>query len=225
MLSSNKFKFRMGSLHTDRVKPPMARASWKFSLGTALLALVAQCGPSALAQMKSDGAPARAKWAAQWISHPTAPLREPITLHFKKTLELATVPAHFVVHVSADNRFVLYVNGQRVGDGPARGDLTHWRYQTFDLAPMLKAGTNVLAATVWNFGVYAPVAQISDRTAFLLEGDTDAEARGQHLPIRAGLSKSSLDRCRCRVSTTSFMSTWPWVPARRFMPISTTGIG
>jgi alpha-L-rhamnosidase len=153
----------------------MARASWKFSLGTALLALVAQCGPSALAQMKSDGAPARAKWAAQWISHPTAPLREPITLHFKKTLELATVPAHFVVHVSADNRFVLYVNGQRVGDGPARGDLTHWRYQTFDLAPMLKAGTNVLAATVWNFGVYAPVAQISDRTAFLLEGDTDAE--------------------------------------------------
>ena len=125
--------------------------------------------------MKSDGTPARAKWAAQWISHPTAPLREPITLHFKKTIDMPAVPAHFVVHVSADNRFVLYVNGQRIGDGPARGDLTHWRYETFDLAPMLKAGTNVLAATVWNFGIYAPVAQISDRTAFLLEGDTDAE--------------------------------------------------
>jgi len=137
--------------------------------------VVLGCGVEAEAQMQSDGAPARARWTAQWISHPTAPLREPITLHFKKTIEVAAVPAHYVVHVSADNRFVLYVNGQRVGDGPARGDLTHWRYETFDLAPMLKAGTNVLAAAVWNFGVYAPVAQVSDRTAFLLQGDTDAE--------------------------------------------------
>jgi alpha-L-rhamnosidase len=63
-----------------------------------------------------------------------------------------------------------------VGDGPARGDLAHWRYETFDLGPMLKPGANVLAATVWNFGIYAPVAQISDRTAFLVEGDTAAEA-------------------------------------------------
>ena len=38
---------------------------------------------------------------------------------------------------SADNRFILYVNGARVGDGPARGDLTHWRYERFDLAPYL----------------------------------------------------------------------------------------
>jgi alpha-L-rhamnosidase len=123
----------------------------------------------------SQAAP-REKWTAQWISHPTAPLREPITLHFKKTIEAKGAPAHFVVHVSADNRFVLYVNGARVGDGPARGDLNHWRYETFDLAPMLKLGVNTVAATVWNFGVYAPVAQFTDRTAFLMEGDTAAEA-------------------------------------------------
>ena len=45
------------------------------------------------------------------------------------------VPATYIVRVSADNRFILYVNGKRVGDGPARGDLTHWRYERFDLAP------------------------------------------------------------------------------------------
>ena len=118
----------------------------------------------------------RDHWSAQWISHPTAPLREPITLHFKKSFDLAAAPAHFVVHVSADNRFILYVNGERVGDGPARGDLAHWRYETFDLGQMLRPGANVLAATVWNFGIYSPVAQISDRTAFLVEGDTAAEA-------------------------------------------------
>ncbi|MGB6690893.1 MAG: alpha-L-rhamnosidase C-terminal domain-containing protein [Terracidiphilus sp.] len=116
------------------------------------------------------------EWKAGWISHPTAPLREPIVLHFRRTLTLADVPSSYVVRVSADNRFILYVNGQRVGDGPARGDLVHWRYERFDLAPLLKAGDNLITATVWNFGVYAPVAQMSDRTAFLLESEADGES-------------------------------------------------
>jgi hypothetical protein len=92
-------------------------------------------------------------------------------LHFRKALELATVPSSYLVRVSADNRFVLSVNGQRVGDGPARGDLAHWRYERFDLAPLLKPGDNLITATVWNFGVYAPIAQMTDRTAFLLESE------------------------------------------------------
>lgn len=117
----------------------------------------------------------REKWLASWITHPTAPSREPVVLHFRRDLQLDQVPSHFVVHVSADNRFILYVNHTRVGEGPARGDLAHWRYETFDLAPLLKAGANTIAATVWNFGVYAPLAQVSDRTAFLVEGDTDAQ--------------------------------------------------
>ena len=118
----------------------------------------------------------RAKWSAQWISHPTAPLREPGVFHFRKILQLPNRPAHFLVHISADNRFLLFVNGKRVGEGPARGDLAHWRYETFDLAAFLHEGENIIASTVWEFGVYAPLAQISDRVAFLLEGDSANEA-------------------------------------------------
>jgi hypothetical protein len=113
-------------------------------------------------------------WHAAWITHPTAPLREPITLHFRRSVNFAVVPATYIVRVSADNRFILYVNGHRVGDGPARGDLLHWRYERFDLAPFLQPGPNLITATVWNFGVLAPLAQISDRTAFLLESETAA---------------------------------------------------
>src|ERR1700756_910630 len=69
------------------------------------------------------------EWNASWITHPTAPLREPLVLHFRRTLDLSAVPAAYTVRVSADNRFILYVNGHRVGDGPARGDLAHWRYE------------------------------------------------------------------------------------------------
>src|SRR6201995_6001478 len=119
---------------------------------------------------------AEPQWNARWITPPTAPLREPLVLHFRRSLQLQAKPAHYLVHVSADNRFVLYVNGHRVGDGPARGDLNHWRYETFDLAPYLSSGANLVAATVWNFGIYAPTAQITDRTAFLLQGDGALEA-------------------------------------------------
>jgi hypothetical protein len=119
---------------------------------------------------------AHREWRASWITHPTAPLREPVVLHFRRTLALAAVPASYPVRVSADNRFVLFVNGHRVGDGPARGDLAHWRYERFDLAPLLQPGQNLIAATVWNFGIYAPLAQITDRTAFLLESETAGDA-------------------------------------------------
>jgi len=112
-------------------------------------------------------------WRASWVTHPAAPLREPVVLHFRRALTLAVAPASYPVRVSADNRFVLYVNGQRVGDGPARGDLARWRYERFDLAPALHAGKNLITATVWNWGVFAPVAQMSDRTAFLLESDAE----------------------------------------------------
>ena len=85
------------------------------------------------------------------------------------------MPARYVVHVSGDQRFVLFVNGQRVGVGPARGDIYFWRFETFDLAPHLKPGRNLLSALVWSFGTRAPGAQISARTGFVLQGDGTGE--------------------------------------------------
>ncbi len=114
-------------------------------------------------------------WSAQWITSPDSPQRDPVVLHFRKVIELARPPAHFMVNVSADNQFMLYVNQQWVGFGPARSDLGHWRYETYDLAPLLRLGSNVLAAAVWNFGVLTPLAQISDRTGFVLHGASEAE--------------------------------------------------
>jgi hypothetical protein len=96
--------------------------------------------------------------------------------YFRKEIMLETLPHHFWVHVSADNRFVLHVNGEYAAEGPARGDPLHWRFETVDLVPLLRAGKNVIAAVVWNFGEAAPAAQMSSRTGFLMQGDTEAEA-------------------------------------------------
>jgi hypothetical protein len=114
-------------------------------------------------------------WTASWITCPDAPARDEAVLHFRKLFTLENPPAHFIVHVSADNQFLLYLNQHRVGTGPALGDLRHWRFETYDLAPFLRPGSNVLAVTVWNFGVHSALAQMSDRTGFLLQGSTATE--------------------------------------------------
>src|SRR5579859_4293608 len=115
------------------------------------------------------------RWTASWIVCPDGPVRDAGAFHFRKRFTLERMPAHFVVHVSGDTQFLLYVNQQRVGSGPARGDLAHWRYETYDLAPFLRVGTNLVAATVWNFGEHSAIAQMSHRTGFLLQGDSTAE--------------------------------------------------
>lgn len=117
-----------------------------------------------------DPALLRSNWKARWIRVPGTPASEYGVYHFRRVFTLDSKPASFVVRVSGDNRYQLYVNGTRVVWGPARGDLKHWRFETVDLAPHLVAGRNVLAAVVWNDGQYAAVAQVSSQTGFLLEG-------------------------------------------------------
>ena len=179
----------------------MMRSVLKISALVLLFFVASHRTQAQTAQAMPAPEPAQRDWHALWVTHPTAPLREPLVLHFRRSLILPAVPASYPVRVSADNRFVLYVNGQRVGDGPARGDLSHWRYELFDLAPLLHAGNNLVTATVWNWGVFAPVAQMSDRTAFLLESDAKGPAgistpEGWQVEIEPGhraLDRSSVD--------------------------------
>jgi hypothetical protein len=102
--------------------------------------------------MVACGSTARAEPAALgWITQADASAHEnPVVLHFRRNISLSHKPTHFPVRVSADNRFILYVNGARVASGPSTGDIAHWREQSIDLAQWLKPGRNVVAAVVWN---------------------------------------------------------------------------
>jgi hypothetical protein len=115
------------------------------------------------------------RWSAQWIRPEGATSKGFGVYHFRKHLALEMKPERFVVHVSGDNRYELFVNGVRVLVGPARGDLNHWRFETADIASHLRAGDNVLAAVVWNFADEAPMAQVTYQTGFILQGDGPAE--------------------------------------------------
>lgn len=145
-----------------------------FSIGSAL-GFGAAFG-MAIGQTVGQGpAVAPHNFTAQWITAAGAPGHDPVVLRMRKELTLEAVPTHFVVHVSADNQFLLLVNGKRVGFGPSVGDVQHWRYETYDLAPALHPGKNLIAATVWNLGDLAPIRQMSSRLGFVVDPDSAAE--------------------------------------------------
>lgn len=137
-------------------------------------------------------------WAeGRWITHPSALASDArqgsIALQFRREIQLERIPADARIRVSADNRYVLFVNGKRVTAGPARGDLSHWRYRSIDLAPFLRIGKNVLAAEVWNDGSASALAQISARTGFFLEretGELDGADTGTDWQVRVDASRT-----------------------------------
>lgn len=76
-------------------------------------------------------------WKAHWIMHPTVQPQEHAVIIFRKTIELQTKPEKFIIHLSADNHYRLFVNVNYVLRGTARGDLSHWFYETIDIAPYM----------------------------------------------------------------------------------------
>ncbi len=141
-------------------------------LATALsvkdIALLAQYAGNPLKQYPNE-------WNAEWITHPEIDQTAYGMIYFRNSFELMEAPAQFIVHVSGDNRYRLYVNGQEVCYGPQLADMRHWRYETLDLAPFLKMGKNIVAAEVMNWGVERNYGIISFKTGFLLQGNTEKE--------------------------------------------------
>lgn len=115
------------------------------------------------------------EWNSQWITHPEIDKTTYGMILFRNTFRLGSVPEKFIVHLSGDNRYRLYVNETEVCYGPQLGDIRHWRYETLDLAPFLKEGNNIIAAQVMNWGVDRSYGIISFKTAFLLQGNSEKE--------------------------------------------------
>ncbi|MBK7710390.1 MAG: alpha-L-rhamnosidase [Bacteroidales bacterium] len=110
-------------------------------------------------------------WKSWWISHPSAPLLEYGVFNYRKSFEMNDVPNTFIVHVSADNRYRLFVNGSFICEGPVKSDFLHWNYESVDIAPYLQKGRNAISAQVYNFGNYRQPSQFTRYTAFILQGD------------------------------------------------------
>jgi alpha-L-rhamnosidase len=109
-------------------------------------------------------------WDARWIWSGPAPL--PVAqigaatlppketwnrfCYLRRMIQLESVPASVPARVTADSRFVLFVNGVEVARGPARSIPERLAWTEIDLAPHLRAGRNAIAALVRFYGVPGP---------------------------------------------------------------------
>ncbi len=102
-----------------------------------------------------------------WIT-PRQPMSPPEVTAYRLRFDLPQ-EATIRVHVSADERYILYVDGQCVGRGPERGSDRAWFYETYDLN--LSTGPHTLVAIVWRLAEIGPQAQVGVMGGFLLVAD------------------------------------------------------
>lgn len=74
---------------------------------------------------------------------------------FRRSFRLATLPARAELHLFADTRYRLCVNGTVAGYGPARFFPKHPQFDTVDLAPLLRRGRNEITVEVNSSGASA----------------------------------------------------------------------
>ncbi len=105
----------------------------------------------------TDLEPVHRRWHCRWIWAPTELTRDAKVFGFegqgteeehvflRRTFSLDAVPERAPARVTADSRYILYVNGIEVSRGPVRGDPSKLHYDPLDLAPHLRRGHNTIA--------------------------------------------------------------------------------
>jgi len=99
-------------------------------------------------------------WRDRGVARPVSPLVGSIDpkldanlfVLFRRSVTLDGPPARAPLRISADGRYQLFVNGALAGRGPARCDPLFQCYDVHDVAPLLRAGENVVAALVHTYG-------------------------------------------------------------------------
>jgi alpha-L-rhamnosidase len=85
------------------------------------------------------------EWTAQYIWDGTTNLNN--FAYFRKTFSAARKPRLAKVYVSAHNDYIVWLNGELLGRGPARSDPYHYgQYNGYDITALVRAGANVFSA-------------------------------------------------------------------------------
>jgi len=86
------------------------------------------------------------EWAGSWIWTPEKVSSRNAFVRFRRDFSYESGKA--LLHLTADSRYVLWVNGHYLGQGPVRAWPAHWHYDTYDIAPCLNEGQNTIAILV-----------------------------------------------------------------------------
>ncbi len=136
---------------------------------------------------------------AQWLRLPAYDCDDrDRRLQLRKSFELSELPESAFINVTADARYILYVNGEFVNYGPARGYQSRWPYDRLNIAPYLKKGKNVIAAMLYTFGIGTVMYVYGGDNGFLLSGkigEVDISTNGSWLMRRAPGYAHAVAKC------------------------------
>ena len=107
------------------------------------------------------------KWDAYWIKHPNAHRDKTGVYAYLLKINLIN-RASFKIHISADQRYKLYIDNKFEGLGTERSDLNNWAYDTYKLN--LKPGEHSIFVFTWYIAPkdHHPIAQITAEPGFIL---------------------------------------------------------
>lgn len=89
------------------------------------------------------------KWQANWIWLKERTREDYVYAHARKVFDIKGKCNDAVIHISANNIYRLYVNGEFVEQGPDRSDPKYPYYDTHDISYYLKKGKNVIALDLY----------------------------------------------------------------------------
>lgn len=93
-----------------------------------------------------------AKWRGQWIWVEGEESPRNFYLYLRREFALPDSPKPAMVRVTADSRYILWVNGKLICRGPVRSDPRWQSFDEVDITKYLRKGPNVLAALVHHYG-------------------------------------------------------------------------
>ncbi len=98
------------------------------------------------------------QWTAKWIWADTesASVYSNEMVLFRKSFQLSEAIEDLSIHISADSRYQLFLNGVRMGVGPCKGDRHTQYYETYDVTPWLRTGLNMIAVRVLHYAPGGP---------------------------------------------------------------------
>ena len=88
-------------------------------------------------------------WIANWIWLGELPEQDDCYVNARKEFQLPGDIEEAYLHISANNRYKLYLNGSKIGAGPNRMDPDFPYYDTYDVMVKLKQDTNVIAVDAY----------------------------------------------------------------------------
>lgn len=92
------------------------------------------------------------QWKANWIWDVSVQEKPNVYMEARTCFSLPAPPEHATLRITANQEYIVFLNGKTIGRGPSPSDNEWQYYDTYEVASSLDEGDNVLAVLAYNFG-------------------------------------------------------------------------